>query len=175
MFPRFSVLCLSAAWVQICARMKSIFSLSLCLSVCISVSGLAVLRKDFDLSSLNNREIIPWGEGTETLQSLTNFYKALSPWLALVPADPDHRHHCLSTNIHQWMLSTFMVALRKLLSTSGFAASSKCCTGIVLRQGHGRAQNLRPQRCICLGCKSWLHGKSQARKAGYYTALVEAG
>lgn len=49
-------------------------------------------------------------------KSSTEIYKGLSHWFQLIPADPDNKHHCLSTKIHNRLLLTFMVDFRKLLS-----------------------------------------------------------
>lgn len=64
-----------------------------------------------------------WGVGGYTLQNaLVEFYKGSRHWLQLILADLDSKRHCLSTTVHNWLLSTFMADCRKLLSTSVFAA-----------------------------------------------------
>lgn len=85
-------------------------------AVCVS------LAKGFTLCLSNSTESTN-GVGGYTLQNaLVEFYKGSRHWLQLIPANPDSKRHCLSTTVHNWLLSTFMADCRKLLSTSVFTA-----------------------------------------------------
>jgi hypothetical protein len=70
--------------------------------VCVSVppvSGVSVPNKG--LSSVFLELHRKHGEEISTLQkSSSEFYMGLSRWLQLIPTDPENKHHCLPTNIH---------------------------------------------------------------------------
>jgi len=75
------------------------------------------------------------GHFIEILDSASEGIKLLPP---TEPTNPNHKQYykyCLSANFHKWMLSTFMVDFSKLLSTSIFAAFSKCYTFFIWVKG----------------------------------------
>ena len=152
-----SALCLSVVWAWICACLKAVLwicpyvCLSLCTSVCFSVCvyvcvclcymscmSVYIPNKGFALYLLNSTENTTWGKEWNALQkSFTEFPEGFNHWLRLITTNPDDEYHCLPTNIHKWLLSTFTVDFRKFISASVFAAFSQWHTITVLGQGQG--------------------------------------
>lgn len=127
--PASSVVCV---WVSVCACQRLSCDLSPACSMCVCLSCVwsclcvclcLSLTKAFVLYLLNSTESIPWrrnGYLTEIFNRVPQVVKSLAP---TDPTWPDNKY-CLSSSIHKWVLSTFMVDLWELLPAPVFAAFS---------------------------------------------------
>lgn len=104
------VCCMRWMCLCVCCMCLCVLSVSLCVWMVSDCVCMCVCL--FSLYLLNNTESIT--QGRNLWQSCTRGCL----WLQLIPTGPDDKHHCLLTNIHKWLLSTFIVDFRRWLSTS---------------------------------------------------------
>lgn len=76
---------------------------------------------------------------------LTEFCTEISHWLLLIFTHPDNKHHCFTTNIHKWLLSSFVLDFSKLHSLC-VCRFQQMIQMQYLGQGHEEVHNLRLQK-----------------------------